>query len=129
MYNISTKKYDAAQLFSTLIINVSWAENQYIRMISEGSCDAEENSQQSLCITAIIYSLKYIQIENIILNCNNVSQYYCYYCIFDQITAALGSRRDFFQKHLKKNHTNPKLLKGAVHLFTFSWSQYLYIFS
>ncbi len=31
------------QLFSTLIIrNVSWAANQHIRMISEGSCDTED---------------------------------------------------------------------------------------
>ncbi len=30
------------QLFSKLIIrNVSWAENQFIRMIFEGSCDTE----------------------------------------------------------------------------------------
>ncbi len=24
-----------------------------------------------------------------ILNCNNISQYYCFYCIFDQINVAL----------------------------------------
>ncbi len=30
-------------VFTTLIIrNVSWAPNQYIMMISEGSCDAED---------------------------------------------------------------------------------------
>ncbi len=36
-------KYEAAQLFSTLIIfrNVSWVVNQNIRMISEGSCDTD----------------------------------------------------------------------------------------
>ncbi len=44
LYNIEnsfTQKYEAAQLFSTLIIirNVSRAANQHIRMISEGSCD------------------------------------------------------------------------------------------
>ncbi len=38
------QKYEAAQPFSTLIIirNVSWAANQHIRMISEGSCDTED---------------------------------------------------------------------------------------
>ncbi len=38
------QKCEAAQLFSTLLIirNVSWAANQHIRMISEGSCDAED---------------------------------------------------------------------------------------
>ncbi len=36
------QKYWAAQLFSTLLINVSWAANQHIIMISEGSCDTED---------------------------------------------------------------------------------------
>ncbi len=34
------QKYEAAQLFSTLIIiNAPWAANQHIIMISEESCD------------------------------------------------------------------------------------------
>ncbi len=42
------QKYEAAQLFSTLIIrNVSWAANQHIRMISEGSCDTEDWSNDA----------------------------------------------------------------------------------
>jgi len=42
----NTKKIkQAAQLFSTLIKkNVSSAANQSIRMISEGSCDSEDRS-------------------------------------------------------------------------------------
>ncbi len=39
------KKYEAAQLFIHIDlkkINVSWAANQHIRMISEGSCDTED---------------------------------------------------------------------------------------
>ncbi len=39
-----------------------------------------------------LWSQKYI------LNCNNISQFYC---IFDQINAALLGRRDFFQKYKK----------------------------
>ncbi len=36
---IHSTKNDAAQVLSaSVIINVSWAANQYIRMISEGSC-------------------------------------------------------------------------------------------
>jgi len=37
------QKYEAAQLFSTLIVirNVSGALNQNIRVISEGSCDTD----------------------------------------------------------------------------------------
>ncbi len=30
------------QLFSALMILISWAVNQHIRMISEGSCDTED---------------------------------------------------------------------------------------
>jgi len=38
------RKYEVAQLFSTLIIvrNVSCASNHQIRMISEGSCNTED---------------------------------------------------------------------------------------
>ncbi len=46
-----------------------------------------------LSITGINYILKYIQIENIYFKSYNISQYYCYYCIFDEINAALVSRR------------------------------------
>ncbi len=52
-------------------------------MISEGSCDTEDWSnvaENSALITGINY---------IILNCNNILQYYCFYCIFNQINAAI----------------------------------------
>jgi len=45
------------------------------------------------------------------LNCNNISQYSCFYCIFDQ-TDALVNIRDFFQKHT--NLINPKLMNWAL---------------
>ncbi len=32
------------------------------------------------------------------IRCHNISQYYCFYCIFNQINAALVSIRDVFQK-------------------------------
>ncbi len=47
---------------SCLIRNVSWAANQYIRMISEESCDTEDwsnDAENSDLITAINYILKY----------------------------------------------------------------------
>ncbi len=61
--------YEAAQLFSTLIIirNVSRAANRHIRMISEGSCDTEDwsnDAENSALITEINYILKYIKTEN-----------------------------------------------------------------
>ncbi len=45
---VSTKR-EVAQLFSTLITirNVIWAANQHIRMISEGSCDTEDWSNDA----------------------------------------------------------------------------------
>ncbi len=65
---LSTKMF-STQLFSTLLIirNVSWAANQYIIMISEGSCDTEDwsnNTENSALITEINYILTYIHIEN-----------------------------------------------------------------
>ncbi len=66
------QKYEAAQLFSSLIIirNVSWSPNQHIRMISEASCDTEDwsnDAENSALITEINYSLKYIHNENSII--------------------------------------------------------------
>ncbi len=44
-----TKHEAASQLFSTLIMirNVSWAANQHIRMISEGTWDIEDWSSDA----------------------------------------------------------------------------------
>ncbi len=68
-------------------------------MISEGSCDTEEQWywKFSFAITAINYILQLIRIQKAILNGNNISQYYRFFkCIFDQINAAVMSIRDFF---------------------------------
>ncbi len=76
-----------------IIINVY----QHIRMISEGSCDTEDW-------------------------CNDISQYYCFSCILDQINAGLVSRREFFKNI--KNLTVQKLLTVSVLVFAF---QYVYV--
>ena len=50
-----------------IIINVSWAADHHIRMISEGSCDTEDwsnDAENSALITGINYFIKYIQTEN-----------------------------------------------------------------
>ncbi len=51
-----------------VIRNVTWAPNQHIRMISEGSCDTEDWSNGcwkfSFAITGINYILKDVQVEN-----------------------------------------------------------------
>jgi len=62
------------QLFKTLIIvikiiiiHVSRAENGHIRLISEGSCDTEDwsnDTENSALITKINYILKYILTQN-----------------------------------------------------------------
>jgi len=65
------------QLFLTMMIirrNVSWAANQHIRMISERSCDTEDQSYDvEKCITF------QNTFKKVILNCN-ILQYYCFYC-------------------------------------------------
>ncbi len=63
------QKYWAEHLFSTFvkIENVFWAANQHIRMISEGSCDTEDwsnDAENSALITGINYILEFITIEN-----------------------------------------------------------------
>ncbi len=45
-------------------------------------------------ITGINDIVMYIKIENIILNCNNISHYYYFNCSFGQINVVLVSMRD-----------------------------------
>ncbi len=69
-------------------------------MISEGLCDTEDcDNNSALPSIRINYVLKYIKIETVILNCNNISQYYSF--LGGQINAALVSIRDILKK--KKN--------------------------
>ncbi len=70
--------------------------------------------KMQLCIKGINYILKYIQIERVILYCNNISQYYSFYCMADQIIAALVSIKAFTKT--LKNITDPKLLNGIVYI-------------
>ncbi len=70
-------------------------------MISEGSRDTEDwsnGAENSALHHKNKWYFKIYKQKMIILNCNNISQYYCFYCIFDQINAAVVSIRDF-QKH------------------------------
>ncbi len=52
-----------------------------------------------LRITRINYILQYIQMEMVIWNLNNITHYYCFNSIFDQINAVSVSIRDFVQNH------------------------------
>ncbi len=58
-------------------------------MISEVSCDTEYRSndaENSALITRInyIYIKQILKYKTVILNCNNISQYYCFYVIFNK---------------------------------------------
>ncbi len=102
----------------------SWAPNQCFRMISEGSCDTED-WKFSLAITWIYYILNYI--KTVILNHNNISQYYSFTVFSDQINADLVTKREFFQKQKLLNHSihkNILSLKKSVSLrytYVFKW--------
>jgi len=67
-----------------MIMGFFLASNQHIRIISEGSCDTEDWSNDAE-------------------NCFDGRKFFFYciqfYCIFDQINAALVSIRDSFQQH------------------------------
>ncbi len=75
------------KLFLTLKIN------QHIRMISEGSCDTEDWSNDAensaLHHRNTLYLKEYSNRK--LFYCNNISWYYWFFCIFDQINAALVS--------------------------------------
>lgn len=45
----------------------------------------------------------------VIINCNIISKFNCFYIIFDQIIFALVNIRDFFQKQ-KQKISDPKLV-------------------
>ncbi len=70
---LKTRKFCSA-VFNVVIIiiiiiikNVFWAANQHIRMISEGSCDTEDwsnDAENTALITEINYILTDIHIEN-----------------------------------------------------------------
>ncbi len=56
-------------------------------MISEGSCDSEDwsnDAENSALITETNYILKYIKIETLILNCNISQNYSFFRCSLDK---------------------------------------------
>ncbi len=71
---------------STNIIIDNWAWNQHIRMISEGSCDTEDRNND-------VGNSALITFKIILWYCDYISQYYCFYCISDQINTPLVGKR------------------------------------
>jgi len=68
------------------IDNNKKSPNQHCRIISEGSCDTEDWSNDAdnsfNHLRKKNKKQKNIKTENAILNCNNISQYYCFYSVF-----------------------------------------------
>ncbi len=84
-----------------ILINVSWTENQYIRMLSEDHVTLK---------TGVMMLKMFYLIYLVILNSKNISTCYCFHCTLDQINAGFV-RRDFF-----KNLTVQKRLTARVSL-------------
>ncbi len=83
-------------------------------MISEGSRDAEVMMLKiQRCITGINYILYILMKKNkkktLILNCNNISQYYC---ILDPINVSLVN-----MESLKKQKTKITLIDPKIYIF------------
>ncbi len=70
----------------------------WINASNDWSNDAEIMLEIQLCFTGINSILKYIKIETVHLNCNNIFFKWQFLCIFDQIDSALMSIRNFFKK-------------------------------
>jgi len=84
-----------------MIIIVSWAANHQIKMISEGSCNIEDwtNDAENSALhhsTKLLFKL-YLnrKLFFFIVIFHNITLL----LFFDQINAALVSIKDFFQKH------------------------------
>ncbi len=105
-WTFNSSKNPEKYYFWVPITDDNWAANQHIIMISEDHVilkTALMMLKNQRCITEINYILKYIQVENDYFNCNNISQYFSFYCILYQINVALVNQRDLFQKHVKKS--------------------------
>ncbi len=104
IYNISQHYYfkqivstkNIKQLFSTLMIII------IIKAFSAGSCDTKDWSSDAensaLHHRNKLHFKNIFKYKTVLLTLNYISQYSNFYCIFNQINAALVSIRDF-EKH------------------------------
>ncbi len=106
----STKMLSRTTFLTLIIIRkVSWAANHHIKMISEGSCDTND------------WRLSTNTFKTLILNCNNILKYYCFFiCIFNQIIAALVNIKVFIKhkrlsKSILKNLLTPNYSIYVLH--------------
>ncbi len=85
-----------------MVRNISWESDHHIRMISEGSCDTEDwsNDAEKSALTLqnklhFTIFMNRNQLFQIVIIFHNIAVF------FHQINAALVSIRDFFQNHKK----------------------------
>ncbi len=105
MFRCLHKNNNQHNCFQHLLRMYLWAAYQHIGMTSEGSCHTKNWNNRcwkfSFAMTGSCI-LKYITMEKFV-NCNNISQYYC---IFDEINAALVIIRGSSKKHLNPKHSD-----------------------
>jgi len=90
-------------------INIFWASDQHIGMISEGSCDPEDWSNDAENSDLHHMNKLYFKIcpnrqERTVSNCDNISQYYCFCSIFDRTNLALFEHKRLLSKHFQKSY-------------------------
>ncbi len=93
---VSTKTLNNTVLFLDQQISI-W-------MISERSCDTEDWMllKIQLNITNKLHFSIYSN-RKVIFNCKNSTQYYCFYCIFDQISEHWWAEETFYGRLIKIN--------------------------
>ncbi len=107
---------DVTQVKSALIVST--------HVLSYLSCNTKQNIIQTIHKNELFLRKKtntlpfkilffFIKVKNIRLICNNILQYYRYYCIFDQINAALVNKIILLSKTFKIP-INHKLLNCSV---------------
>ncbi len=88
-----------------IVINVSWAPNQHIRMISEGSCDTEDWSNDAensaLHHRNKLHLTLYYTIENSCFKLQSFFTILLYLLHFWSNTCSLDEHKKRFEKHLK----------------------------
>ncbi len=92
---------------NTIVFNIDNNQNFFLQQNSKlewflknhDTEDWSNDAENSALITEIIFFfIIYSYRKQVIWNCNNISYFYS---IFDQINAALESRKDFIQKQQK----------------------------
>ncbi len=91
-------------------------------MISEGSCGNEdwsndaENSASPSLEKKLFFYIKHIKIENMIVNCNNISQYYC---ICDQMSKNVLTSFIDRQREMNRKRHYITIIQSIITIYIF----------